>query len=475
MKSLIHQLRLRSSGGILPIRNLRTLAEFAMANGTETLCMQTRQDVLVHPVDPASLKHFPGLSDMVDIEALGQHPVHFTITTSRPARHLSKHIDWLDDSAFQEVLDYFTVPPTIRVALSDPTQNIVPVFSGDVIFLATEVRGYWQIVLQKNQEPLYFSQEAVPSESIPEIVQFLELCMSTAPDAQLEEMLESLRYQFNDEMIRIDPALTLMSDDRLDFLGFQPSMESGKYNLGIHCPYGEYPPAFIQEICVLARKQTIKKIALSPTGAVIIPFIKPTDTSAWRRLLGRYGIPIHPEGYAPYTLCADNPISRNVTRKIHSELAQRNIPASGLSLSIDSDTKDGEASISISRTLEPKGLSRFLNTRYTLRYYEDFDPLRGAHITASSGLSFTELMTSLYGLIDNYHRHETLEIPQRDTQEASSKHSGNTHTCSDCLTHYDPQFGDPRAGISPDTVFDQLPDSWKCPVCEGQKALFELC
>lgn len=89
---------------------------------------------------------------------------NYTITTSRPARYFSKRIAWLDDSAYQEVLDYFTVPPTIRVALSDPTQDIVPIFSGDVIFLATEVHGYWQIVLQNGQEPLYFSQDAVPSD-----------------------------------------------------------------------------------------------------------------------------------------------------------------------------------------------------------------------------------------------------------------------------------------------------------------------
>ena len=38
---------------------------------------------------------------------------------------------------------------------------------------------------------------------------------------------------------------------------------------------------------------------------------------------------------------------------------------------------------------------------------------------------------------------------------------------------YDPADGDPDGGIPPGTNFDDIPDSWFCPVCGARKADFE--
>jgi rubredoxin len=44
--------------------------------------------------------------------------------------------------------------------------------------------------------------------------------------------------------------------------------------------------------------------------------------------------------------------------------------------------------------------------------------------------------------------------------------------CSLCGYNYDPQAGDPAAGIAPGTPFDALPDSWRCPRCGAEKSDF---
>ena len=48
-----------------------------------------------------------------------------------------------------------------------------------------------------------------------------------------------------------------------------------------------------------------------------------------------------------------------------------------------------------------------------------------------------------------------------------------TYTCVVCGYIYDPKEGDPGAGVAPGTPFDDLPDSWVCPVCGAPKTEFE--
>lgn len=48
------------------------------------------------------------------------------------------------------------------------------------------------------------------------------------------------------------------------------------------------------------------------------------------------------------------------------------------------------------------------------------------------------------------------------------------HICTICGYRYDPEQGDPDAGIAPSTAFDDLPEDWSCPVCGAAKDQFEL-
>ncbi|MBI5214027.1 MAG: rubredoxin [Nitrospirae bacterium] len=45
--------------------------------------------------------------------------------------------------------------------------------------------------------------------------------------------------------------------------------------------------------------------------------------------------------------------------------------------------------------------------------------------------------------------------------------------CSVCGYVYDPENGDPDSGVPAGTSFEQLPDSWVCPICGAGKDMFE--
>jgi rubredoxin len=49
----------------------------------------------------------------------------------------------------------------------------------------------------------------------------------------------------------------------------------------------------------------------------------------------------------------------------------------------------------------------------------------------------------------------------------------DTFTCQICGFQYNPEEGDPTAGIPPGTPFEDLPDDYKCPICNAGKEYFK--
>jgi len=47
------------------------------------------------------------------------------------------------------------------------------------------------------------------------------------------------------------------------------------------------------------------------------------------------------------------------------------------------------------------------------------------------------------------------------------------YQCTICSYTYDPEKGDPDGDIAPGTPFEDIPDSWTCPVCGASKDQFE--
>ena len=69
------------------------------------------------------------------------------------------------------------------------------------------------------------------------------------------------------------------------------------------------------------------------------------------------------------------------------------------------------------------------------------------------------------------------EVPEKKEQSVKEKSNwesgdGGTYTCGVCGYRYDPEEGDPSAGIPPGTPFEDLPDDYKCPICNADKEYF---
>ena len=59
--------------------------------------------------------------------------------------------------------------------------------------------------------------------------------------------------------------------------------------------------------------------------------------------------------------------------------------------------------------------------------------------------------------------------PGSNSYQSSGK---GLYVCNVCGYIYDPAVGDPDHGIKTGTQFDQLPEGWRCPICDAPKSEF---
>ena len=63
---------------------------------------------------------------------------------------------------------------------------------------------------------------------------------------------------------------------------------------------------------------------------------------------------------------------------------------------------------------------------------------------------------------------ETGSVPDEKSAEVDS----DSYICAICGFQYNPEEGDPSMGIPPGTSFDDLPEDYKCPLCNAGKEYF---
>lgn len=69
---------------------------------------------------------------------------------------------------------------------------------------------------------------------------------------------------------------------------------------------------------------------------------------------------------------------------------------------------------------------------------------------------------------------EEAELQKQDAKPDEKEDGGaEPHVCVICGFTYDPAVGDPSMGIPPGTPFEDLPEDYKCPICNAAKDYFK--
>ena len=84
--------------------------------------------------------------------------------------------------------------------------------------------------------------------------------------------------------------------------------------------------------------------------------------------------------------------------------------------------------------------------------------------------NFSMLFT---GDIEEIAENEILNLYSSNKNIFKLRGGDSMYRCLACGYEYNPEIGDPDNGIAPGTAFEDLPDTWVCPLCGVGKDMFE--
>ena len=210
-------LRVACPGGIIGTGALRTVAELSGAWGIDRLTIGHRQDLLVAGIPDSYVARFRAAVAPLDVDRADASG-HPNITSSAAATGIMRGARWLDAGIIQSILAGIRLRPSFAVNVADPHQDLLPLTSGLVNFLAADEVDSWRIAIAADHHPRRGARAPgrydrvtlpylVPSEYVAEAVQAAE---ETVVDAGAEsshlseDLAHAIRDRLGTRLVRAD-------------------------------------------------------------------------------------------------------------------------------------------------------------------------------------------------------------------------------------------------------------------------------
>ena len=154
---------------------------------------------------------------------------------------------------------------------------------------------------------------------------------------------------------------------------------------------------------------------------------------------------------------------------------QNDISTYGLTFAI---TKRGTkkiyfTSIVIEKNEIPNIVKNFkVRPTYNVLYSENFDSNSQSYLVYAQDVDKIELPGLLMELSKLYFE-ELKENDKNQTKKPEQLEIKSVYQCDECMTVYDADFGDINRNIEPGIKFEDLPDTYTCPVCAASKKSYK--
>ena len=277
--------RIFIKGGVLSPGELKQIIKMAESLGLSTIKFGSRQDIL-----------FPYKESNKEIT--DQYP-NFIIDNS-PKRNYQNIIcwyvsadilsgtTWLKGSTYLYILEQFRYTPTLKVNITDPKQQLVPLFNGQINFIASENEDYWYLNLNL---PNWGGEVDYPvlvySWDIPKVAEAIEEFYEETTDINLLFDLINEKVETNNRTY--DTKLEVPFHPFPYYEGMN-KMGVSEYWLGLYWRNNEYDLAFLKEFCDFCLESRVGKICITPWKSFIIKGLNKNYKLELEKLLGRKGI-----------------------------------------------------------------------------------------------------------------------------------------------------------------------------------------
>ena len=464
--------RLIVKGGVISPGELRDIVNMSLNQGLKSISFGSRQDII-----------FPEGFLGIEKEKMEKHHFVFpdeksgnNIVSSYVSTDIFTNTPWLTGNKFLYVLEQFKEQPKLKVNITDPRQQLVPLFTGHVNFVASHNEDYWFLYIRL---PKWDKMEMYPvliySWNIAEVYYAIEKILIEEPDT-VDMIFQLVSDSLDTNNRTIDQALQLPFYPFPYYEGMN-KMGIDQYWLGLYWRNNLYDLDFLKEMCDLCFDCKIGKICITPWKSFIVKGIPKDRKLDWEKFLGKKGINVrHSLLELNWHLPVATEWALNLKTFLVRTLDQYDISTYGLTFGISEYNRDGHyfTSIIVEKNETPIALESIkIRATYNVLYAKNFDPNTKEYIVLAQDVDKQELPTILIELSKKYFEelgNTVLEVnaptAKKEPQET------DIHQCSECLTLYNSEYGDVTQGIKKGVLFKDLPQDYCCSLCESPKNNF---
>ncbi|WMI65420.1 rubredoxin [Aestuariibaculum sp. YM273] len=464
--------RLRINGGVLSPGELKYICEAAESLGLDAISFGSRQDIIFpEEIDKSMFSQFDKIQ-FIKPKRDGME----NIVSSYVSADILPSTSWLTSDRYLYVLEQFKHKLKLRVNITDPKQRLVPLFTGNVNFVASEHEDYWYLYVRLPEwKKTVMYPALIYSWDMDKIELAIEKVLIEEPE-NIETLFELVSDAVDSNNRTVDRPLEVPF---YPFPYYEGMNRFGdKYWLGLYWRNNRYDIRFLKAMCDLCAENKIGKISITPWKSFIVKGIPMKFKLQWERFLGSYGINVrHSMLELNWHLPVFDTAALNLKKYLVTNFDQNDISTYGLTFGVANyESKTYHfTSIVIEKNKQPENLGDFIiRDTYNLLYAKNFDPNTREYIMHVQDVDKVELPGLLMELSKLYF--EQLGMEREEEAEVNVVKDVNeeeVYQCKDCLTVYNESYGDLTQDISPNTPFDSLPETYECSICEAPKSSFE--
>ncbi len=465
--------RIFIKGGVLSPGELKQILRMTEELGLSTIKFGSRQDILIPYKE--SNKKITDLYPTINIDYNQQHDFQ-NIVCSYVSADIFPSTHWLKGSTYLYILEQFRFKPTLKINITDPKQQLVPLFNGQLNFIASENEDYWHLNLNlPSWENNIEFPVLVYSWDIPKIAEAVEEFYEETTDISLLFDLINEKIDTNSRTIKQQLEIPF---NPFPYYEGMNKMGDNEYWLGLYWRNNEYDIAFLKDFCDFCLESSIGKMCITPWKSFIIKGINRKYKLSLEKLLGKKGINVrHSSLELNWHLPVANAEALELKKSIVRNFDQNDISTYGLNFSISDRIKNETyfTSAVIEKNQVPTIIKNYnVRPTFNVLYCKNFNPNTKEYLMYAQDVDKMELPGLLMELSKMYFE-KLGEVDDSEKKQIEDvKIEKEVYQCSECLTVYDSDYGDAIAHISPGILFTDLPTDYRCSVCETSKESYKL-
>ncbi len=470
---MIEPYRLAINGGVLSPGELKYICEAAEALGLDAISFGSRQDIIFpEEIDENKFDQF----DKIQFIKPKRDGVE-NIASSYVSAEILASTSWLTSDKYLYIIEQFKYKPKLRVNITDPKQRLVPLYTGNVNFVASEHEDYWYLFVRlPDWEKTQMYPALIYSWDMDKIELAIENILQEEPET-IETVFDLVSDGVDTNNRTVDKALEVPFYPFPYYEGMN-RIGTDRYWLGLYWRNNRYDIPFLKAMCELCSENKIGKISITPWKSFIVKGIPLHSKLKWEKFLGKFGINVrHSMLEMNWHLPVNDKEALSLKKYLVTNFDQNDISTYGLTFGITSFESDTHnfTSIVIEKNKQPEVVSGFkIRDTYNLLYAKDFDPNTRQYIMHVQDVDKVELSGLLMELSQLYFEQLGTEKDSEISINEVKEHSVvEVYQCTECLTVYNEVYGDLTQSIEENTPFDSLPNTYECSLCEAPKDSFK--